>query len=419
MQTLIIGGGLIGLATAQVLAGRGEKVRVLEAREGVGLETSYANAGMLTPSMPEPWNGPGVHRHLAASLLRPSPSMQLRFRAIPSLISWGVAFLRHSTPDRFIAAIEDNYRLAVYSRDKTLSLAQSEQFAYDQLDAGTLCVFRDRNEMVERRAINEHIASFGMSFRECNRHEIVSIEPLLGDVADKLVGGFWYPDDASGDAHLYCRELARLIVVQGGEIDFNMQVSSVLEKNGIVCGVDSNRGRIDADRVVVAAGAHSPALLGPLGHSLAVKPAKGYSLTFNCGSQGILPGATIVDESSHAVVSRFGDRIRVAGTAEFDGFDKSIKQFRLDHLFSVLDGLLPQLASKLDRDSGQAWAGLRPMSVDGRPFIGPTDIRGLYINTGHGALGWTMAMGSAHLLANQILQTPAGINRQPFLPNRH
>lgn len=418
MQTLIIGGGLIGLATAQVLAGRGERVRVLEAREGVGLETSFANGGMLTPSMSEPWNGPGVYRDLAASLIRPSPSMQLRFRAIPSLISWGIAFLRNSTPDRFFAAIEDNYRLAIYSRDKTLFLAQDEQFAYDQLDAGTLCVFRDKDEMAKRRAINDHIASCGMTFRECGRDEIVSIEPLLDDVADKLVGGFWYPDDASGDAHLFCRELARTIVAQGGEIDSSMQVSSILERNGRVCGVDTNRGRIDADRVVVAAGAHSPALLGPLGHSLPVKPAKGYSLTFNCEGLGALPGAPIVDESSHAVVSRFGERIRIVGTAEFDGFDKSIRRFRLDHLFSVLEGLLPRLASKLSRDDGQAWAGLRPMSSDGRPFIGPTGIAGLYVNAGHGALGWTMAMGSAHLLTDQILQTPTEIDKQPFLPIR-
>jgi D-amino-acid dehydrogenase len=419
MQTLIIGGGLIGLATAQVLIERGEQVRVIEAREGVGLETSFANGGMLTPSMSEPWNGPGVHRDLAASLLRPSPSMQLRFRAIPSLLSWGIAFLRNSTPDHFSAAIADNYRLAIYSRDKTLSLARKEQFAYDQLDAGTLCVFRSEDEMAERRAINDHLASCGMSFRELCRDEIVATEPLLDDVADQLVGGFWYPDDASGDAHLFCRELARVVVAQGGEIDCNIQVSSIIESNGKVCGVDTNRGRIDADRVVVAAGAHSPALLKPSGHSLAVKPAKGYSLTFNCEGLGALPRAPIVDESSHAVVSPFGERIRVVGTAEFDGFDKSIKRFRLDHLFGVLDGLLPQLASKLSRDDGQAWAGLRPMSSDGRPFVGPTGIAGMYVNAGHGALGWTMAMGSAHLLVDQILHTPTEIDDQPFLPIRH
>ena len=419
MQTLVIGGGLIGLATAQVLIERGEQVRVIEAREGVGLETSFANGGMLTPSMSEPWNGPGVYRDLAASLLRPSPSMQLRFRAIPSLVWWGIAFLRNSTPDRFFAAIEDNYRLAIYSRDKTHSLAEKRKLAYDQIDAGTLCVFRDEGEMADRWAINDHLASCGMTFRELGRDDIVTIEPLLDDVADKLVGGFWYPDDASGDAHLFCRELARLIVEQGGEIDCNIQVSSILERNGKVCGVDTNRGRIDADRVVVAAGALSPALLRPLGHSLAVKPAKGYSLTFNCDGLGALPGAPIVDESSHAAVSPFGDRIRIVGTAEFDGFDKSIKRFRLDHLFGVLDGLLPQLASKLSRNDGQAWAGLRPMSSDGRPFIGPTGIAGLYVNSGHGALGWTMAMGSAHLLVDQILQLPTEIDDQPFLPIRH
>ena len=418
MQTLVIGGGLMGLATAQVLIERGEQVRVIEAREGVALETSFANGGMLTPSMSEPWNGPGVHRKLAASLLQTSPSMQLRFRAIPSLISWGIAFLRNSTPDRFFAAVADNYRLATYSRDQTHSLADEKKLVYDQLDAGTLCVFRHEDEMAERRAINDHLATHGMTFRELGRDDIVTTEPLLDDVADKLVGGFWYPEDASGDAHLFCRELARLVVEQGGEIDCNMQVSAILERSGKVCGIDTNRGRIDADSVVVAAGAHSPALLESAGLLLAVKPAKGYSLTFECNGLGALPGAPIVDESSHAVVSPFGDRIRIVGTAEFDGFDKSIRPFRLDHLFSVLEGLLPKLAAKLGREDGQAWAGLRPMSSDGRPFIGPTGIAGLYVNAGHGALGWTMAMGSAHLLVDQILQTPTAIDAMPFLPTR-
>ena len=418
MQTLIIGGGIIGLATAQVLVERGENVRVLEAREGVGLETSFANGGMLTPSLSEPWNGPGVHRHLAASLFRSGASMQLRLRAIPSLMSWGVAFLKNSTAKRFYAATEDNYRLAVYSRDKTLALTEKLELDYDLLDSGTLCLFQNPQQTAERQAICDHLAKLGLRSRSIDRGEIDEIEPTLKDRADKYTGAIWFPDDALGDAHLFCKELAREIVAGGGEIDTGMRVSKLIRDRAGILGVDTNRGRIDAQRIIIAAGAHSPALLRSVACSLAVKPAKGYSLTFDCTELGDLPGVAILDAASHSAVSRFGERLRVVGTADFAGFDKSIAQSRVDQLFVVLESLLPGMAAKVDRGAGQAWAGLRPMSSDGRPFIGAGNIEGLFINAGHGALGWTMAMGSAHLLADQMTGRPVEIDCNPFLASR-
>ena len=418
MQTLIIGGGIIGLATAQVLVERGENVHVLEAREGVGLETSFANGGLLTPSLPEPWNGPGVHRHLAASLFRSSASMQLRFRAIPSLMSWGVAFLRNSTANRFYAATEDNYRLAVYSRDKTRALTEKLELDYDLLDSGTLYLFQDAEAMAERQAICDHLATLGLTSRNIDRDEIREIEPTLKDCADKFSGAIWFPDDAIGDAHLFCKELARTVVAGGGEIDTGMRVSKLICDRAGALGVDTNRGRIDAQRIIIAAGVHRPALLRSVACSLAVKPAKGYSLTFDCTDLGDLPDVAIVDGAAHSAISRFGRRIRIVGTADFAGFDKSISQSRVDQLFAVLESSLPALAAKVDRGAGQVWAGLRPMSNDGRPFIGAGNIEGLFINVGHGALGWTMAMGSAHLLADQILDRATEIDVNPFLASR-
>ena len=419
MQTLIIGGGLIGLATARTLLERGQGVRVLEAHDGVGLETSFANAGMLTPSMPEPWNGPGVHRHLAASLFRTSHSMQIRWRMIPSLARWGMSFLRNSTATRFYAAVEDNYRLATYSYDKTLALTERLGLEFDLRDAGTLSLFQNAKHMEERRSICNRLHGLGMNSREVDRDEIVELEPSLADVVHKYVGGIRLPDDASGDAHLFCRELAQAIIARGGEIDTGIRVSGLLVRSGKMVGVDTNRGRIDAERVVVAAGARSPELLRIVGRLLPVKPAKGYSLTFDCKDLGNLPGVTIVDESSHVVVLRFGTRVRVVCAAEFAGFDKSISSLRVDHLFAALTSLLPRLAAGVDREAAQAWAGLRPISADGRPHIGAAGVDGLFVNSGHGALGWTMAMGSAHLLADLILGIPTEIDHRPFLPFRH
>jgi D-amino-acid dehydrogenase len=220
-----------------------------------------------------------VHRHLAASLFRGSSSMQLRFRAIPSLISWGVAFLRNSTASRFYAATEDNYRLAVYSRDKTFALTERLELDYELLDSGTLCLFQNPQQIAERQAICEYLARHGLTYRTLGLDEIGEIEPTLKDIADRFTSAIWFPDDAIGDAHLFCTELARSIVAGGGEIDTGLRVSRLICNNGRVSGVDSNRGRIDADRIVIAAGVHSPALLRSVGSSLAVKPAKGYSLT--------------------------------------------------------------------------------------------------------------------------------------------
>jgi len=419
MQTLIIGGGLIGLATAQVLVERGEDVRVLEAREGVGLETSFANGGMLTPSLPEPWNGPGIHKRLASSLFGANHSMQVRWRTLPSLARWGIAFLRNSTSSRFYAAVEDNYRLAEYSRARTLALIERFGERYELLDTGTLCVYRSADRMTERRAICAFLADLGMSYREIGPDEISAIEPALNAVKGDLAGGLWLPGDAIGDAHLFCRELAHEVLAGKGEIDAGIQVTGLVVRNGVLTGVDTDRGRIDAKRVVVAAGVRSPELMRTVGVSMPVRPAKGYSLTFDCEGIAGLPGVAVLAEELHAVISPFGERIRVVGSAAFAGFDKSIPSTQMDRLFGVLESLLPGLAPALNRDTAQSWAGLRPMSSDGRPIIGATGIDGLYINGGHGALGWTMAMGSAHLLADQLLGAPPAIDHQPFLPGRH
>jgi D-amino-acid dehydrogenase len=418
MPTLVIGAGLSGLATAQVLAERGAAVRVLEAREGVALETSYANAGMLTPSMPEPWNGPGVYRDLAASLIGSQQSMRVRWRTLPSLARWGLSFLRNSSAPRYQAAVRDNYALASYSREKTLALVDHFGSRYALLDTGTLCVSRSAGDLAARRDLCTMLERHGLCWREVGREELVALEPALADVAERLSGGIWLPDDAVGDAQLFCRELAREVTAGGGHIDTRIAVSGLVVRNGSIAGVDTSHGRIDAQRVVVAAGARSPGILRHAGLSLPVKPAKGYSLTFDCRNVDGVPGVALVDEAAHAVITPFADRFRVVGFAEFAGFDRSIATSRMDTLYAALESLLPGLAAKVDRAAARPWCGFRPMSSDGRPHVGATGIGGLFLNAGHGALGWTMAMGSAHLLADLVFGDEPAIDARPFQPLR-
>jgi D-amino-acid dehydrogenase len=340
--------------------------------------------------------------------------MKLRLRAIPSLLTWGVGFLRNSSNRRYLSATLDNYRLARYSLEKTLRVTGERNFKYDFSDHGTLCIFQDAAPMAERRQVGRHLADLGLAMQELDVDQVVDREPLLAPIRERLVGGIWFPDDARGDAHLFCRELAVAIVAAGGEIRTDTIVSGLSRANGRINGVIVGGELVPADRVVVAAGSYSPKLLASVGQSVAVKPAKGYSITADASELGPLPNTAVVDDSSHAVITAFGSRLRVCGTAEFTGFDKRLTRERVDNLFRVLESVFPELAARVDGEKIEAWAGLRPMSNDGRPFIGAGAVEGLYINTGHGALGWTMAMGSANVLADLICGKTPETDHLPF-----
>ena len=413
---LIIGGGLIGLATARALLDAGQPVVVLEAREGVGLETSFANGGMLTPSLPEPWNSPGVGRQLFKALFDPRAPVRFQPGALPSLLGWGLRFLRHSGARSYIASSMANYRLCRYSVDQTLELTERRGLDYELSKHGTLCVFDSHEELEDRWRLCEVLAGVGMTAKKVDCSQIAEYEPALAPVAERYAGGILLPDEARGDAHLFCRALADSITVDGGEIRTNSPVSAIAVRKGKVSGVQTGTTFVPAERVILAAGPHSPGLLAPFGIACRVKPARGYSITFDSGSADDLPLRSILDESAHAVVGAYGSRLRIVGFAEFAGFDASIPEVRIDELRRILGKVLPGIGIPADADSVSAWAGLRPMSCDGRPIIGPTRVRGLYLNTGHGALGWTMAVGSGLLLADLIADRRPAIDPAPFLP---
>lgn len=418
MRTIVVGGGLLGLCTASALVNRGEDVLVLEAREDVGLEASFANGGMLTPSLPEPWNGPGVLKQLMKSLIDPAAAVKLNMREIPSLIGWGLDFLVHSTAEHHHAAAADNYRLARYSLGLTLDAGRRFGLDCDLAEGGSLCIFTDAAGAEARLEACRRLSAHGVAARVCSSEEVAQIEPALAPIAAQLAGGIWLPDDARGDAHRFCTQLAAAIVGQGAELRTDTRVTALLSAEGRMTGVSTPAGRLPAQNVIVAAGTATPHLLQTLGEALAVQPAKGYSITVNEMERSRLPRVTIVDDQSHTVFAALGNRLRVAGTAEFAGFDTTLPPARVQNLFRSLHAVLPELSADVDRRRVEAWAGLRPLSSDGRPFIGPGRTRGLWLNTGHGALGWTMAMGSGELLADQLTGRSTAIDPTPFLPAR-
>ncbi|MCZ6869668.1 MAG: D-amino acid dehydrogenase [Gammaproteobacteria bacterium] len=419
MKNLIVGGGLLGLCTAHALVSRGEEVMLLERQKDAGDETSFANGGMLTPSMADPWNSPGVGWHVLRSIGDDSAPMLVRPQAFPSLISWGIEFLRHSVRSRYERATRASYALATYSLDETRKLRESLGLEYAVGTRGTMKVFRDQKTMRAPLALARMLEQQGMSYRVLDRAQVLEVEPQLEPIADELVGGLHFTGDESGDAHLFCRALAEDVGTRGANLRFGVEVKRLIANNGKVSGVETKEGGFTAERVIVAAGSYSTPLLKAVGLHLPVRPAKGYSITIDGSELDCdLPTIPVVDQGLHAAVTPLGQRIRVAGTAEFTGFDTQIRLARIQNLLALLEGLYPEIAVRMNRERIDPWAGLRPMSADGLPFIGSAHLQGLYLNTGHGALGWSQAMGSGKLLADLICGESPEIDSAPYRADR-
>lgn len=399
MKAIIIGSGLIGTTSAYFLARRGWEVTVLDRQEGPGLETSFANGSLLTPSMPEPWNSPGSWRVLLASIGRSDSPLKLHLKVLPHLGSWGTEFLRNSTPARYQRNTIKNLKLALHSLEVLASLRRETGIEYGAASRGTLRVIRDAAALERALAWGEKLrAASGLAFRRLSADDIVAMEPALAPIGGQLAGGIHYPVDEIGNAYKFCVGLAELARRSGVEFRFGTPVSAIEVRQGNVTAVVSGQTRLTADRYIVAAGSYSPILLKALGLRVPVRPAKGYSITFEHPRLNPPLGLPICDDDFHAVVVPLEGVIRVAGTAEFAGYDLSLPEARIQNLLRLVRQVLP--AGSFARSQAKPWCGLRPMSVDGVPIIGPTPIGNLWINTGHGPLGWTMAAGSGQLLTD-------------------
>jgi D-amino-acid dehydrogenase len=415
---IVVGGGLAGVATAYELVRRGHETTLIERHQGVGLEASYANGALLTPAMAEPWNAPGVHRLLAASLFDPHSAMKLRLSAIPSLMGWGVRFLACSNPERHEAATKASFVLAKYSVGRTGNLSTELGLTYDARAVGTLKIFRTIAAMETALAVASKLAPLGLRFEVLNGNEAVAAEPALVEIRSQIAAALRFPDDESGDARQFCEQLAEAFRKAGGTLRTDARVSALSIERGTVSGVMVGKHLEYGDGVIVTAGNASAALLRPAGVSVPIRPVKGYTLTFDASRIEGGPMIPIIDDGLHAAIVPLGSRLRVAGTAEFAGEDLHLVAERVENLITLLNTILPRIAQQLSRSSAQPWVGLRPMSADGLPFIGPTRTSGLYINAGHGHLGWTHSVGSACLLADIIDGKNPDIDPSPYSPLR-
>jgi D-amino-acid dehydrogenase len=418
MRVVVIGAGLAGITTAWELSHRGHEVTVLEAKEGVARETSFANGALLTSSMADPWNAPGVHRILAASLFSATSPMKLRMRAIPSLLTWGWRFLRNSSHARYRAATIASFRLAHYSLGKTSELREGLGLHYEALTGGTIKLFRSRKAMAHALSLAQLLKPLGLNFSVLDPNGLRALEPALAPIEHTLAGGLYFPDDQGGDPLKFCEALCHQMKRHGAVVHFHSRVTGFALNNGKIRAVRTQDAEYAADVVVLAAGVMTGALLRHFGMSLPIQPAKGYTVTFDISQMQGRPVLPIVDDELHAAVVPIGERLRIAGTAEFAGMDKSLPAARIDNLLNLLGAIYPDIAAQVHGVQLEAWAGLRPMSADGLPFIGQTRIAGLFVNAGHGHLGWTSAVGSAHLVSDLIAKHSPAIDPEPYRVTR-
>ncbi|HET6718215.1 MAG TPA: D-amino acid dehydrogenase [Rhodocyclaceae bacterium] len=407
MKIIVLGSGVIGTTTAYYLARAGAEVVVVDRQDGAALETSFANAGQVSPGYSTPWAAPGIPLKGLKWLFQRHAPLAIRPDGTLHQARWMAAMLRNCTVSRYAVNKERMMRVAEYSRDCLRQLRDDTGIAYEQRRGGTLQLFRTAAQLDAVQRDTAVLDECGVPYELLDRDGVARVEPGLAHARDRLIGGLRLPNDETGDCHLFTQALAEKARQLGVQFRFGKAVSRLSVAGGRVNGVvlaGEQEEVLSADRYVLAFGSYSRELLQPLGLDLPVYPVKGYSLTIPLRDPSRAPVSTVLDETYKIALTRFDQRIRVGGMAELGGYDLKLNPRRRATLEMVVSDLFPGG----DLAQAEFWTGLRPMTPDGTPIIGGTAYGNLFLNTGHGTLGWTMACGSGQLLADQLTgRTPA------------
>ena len=403
MKVLILGAGVVGVSSAWYLSKAGHEVTVVDRQPDAGLETSFANGGQISVSHAEPWSNPHAPKRALSWMGREDAPLLFRLRWDPALFDWSWRFLRECTPGRTRENIRDIVRLALYSRDELGILREETGIQNDHLQRGILHVYTDQKEFEAAIEASRTMREFGCERYPVDADKCVEIEPALRASRSILVGGDYTVADESGDAALFTQNLARICRERGVLFHYEATAERLATDGGCIDSVHirsaGGRETLRADAYVLALGSYTPLLLRPLGIRLPVYPAKGYSATVPLSGDSVAQTVAMTDDGHKLVFSRLGNRLRVAGTAEFNGYNTELNQVRCQALMRRTHQLFPEL-----RPAGEAefWCGLRPSTPSNVPFIGRTKLSNLYLNTGHGTLGWTMACGAGKALADIV-----------------
>ncbi len=399
MRVVILGAGVIGVTTAWYLSQAGHEVTVLERQTGPALETSFANAGEISPGYASPWAGPGIPAKAMKWLLMRHAPLIIQPRPDLAKIKWVAQMLMNCTAGAYAINKSRMVRLAEYSRDCLKDLRADTGISYDERTQGTLQLFRTQKQVDAAYKDIKVLKADGVPFEVLDPSACVAAEPGLAPNLSKIAGGLRLPGDETGDCFKFTNTLADMAKAAGVTFRYGVQIIRLEREGDRIAAVITSEGRITADSFVVALGSYSPKMVAAFGMKLPVYPVKGYSITVPIIDEGRAPVSTIMDESYKIAITRLGSRIRVGGMAEISGFNNILHDRRRETLqFSVED----LFGGAGDQSRASYWSGLRPMTPDGTPIIGRSTLPNLFLNTGHGTLGWTMAAGSGRVLADMV-----------------
>lgn len=407
MRIMVLGGGVVGVTTAYQLLKDGHEVVLVERRTGVAEETSWGNAGMIAPGHSFVWSSPRAPMILLKSLFLKDQALRFRASADPRLWSWSLQFLAQCTHARARLNTLRKHRLCLYSQQVLHDTLAEAEIEYDRLARGILYFYRSEERLAAGVEHMKILSDDGQETEVLDRAGVLKLEPSLAAGGGEIAGGIYCPTDETGDCNKFTGGLAAYCTGKGAEFRLGTDVVRIDADGDRITGVATSMGYLTADAYVLALGNYAPVFARRLGIPLSVYPIKGYSLTIPVGNHQAGPMVGSVDEDNLVAISRFGDRVRVTATAEFAGYDTSHKPEDFSFMLGVVRGLYPDGA---DYERAEGWAGLRPMTPEGTPRFGQRKYRNLWINAGHGHMGWTMSHASARITADLI----AG--REPAIP---
>ena len=399
MKIVILGGGVVGVTTAYQLQRDGHDVEILERNGLTAAGTSWGNAGMIAPGHSFVWSSPNAPMILLKSLFLKDQALRFRLSTDPRLYSWSWLFLRECTSEKARRNTLLKHRLAAYSQRILDEVVTAEAIDYDRSTRGILYFHRSQKALDAGVEHMKLLEGDGQKIEILDRRGVLSVDPALAAAGDDICGAIYCPTDETGDPAKFTRALADKIVERGGRIRTGVTILGVETAGDAVMRVATDKGAVDADAYVLALGSETPLIARKIGLNLPIYPIKGYSLTIPIGNRPHPPSVASVDEHNLVAISRFGDRIRVTATAEFAGYDTRHKPGDFAFMKRVTESLYPEGG---DYDRAEMWAGLRPMTPTNLPLFGRRTYRNLYLNSGHGHIGWTMSHGSARITADLI-----------------
>jgi D-amino-acid dehydrogenase len=400
MKILVLGSGVIGVTTAYQLAKRGHEVSVVDRRDGSAAECSFANGGQLSYAHVEPWASPALLPKIPKWLMKKDSPLVFHLSADPAMWCWTMKFLACCNSKKARESTINMMRLSLYSKECLKEIDAETSVQYSKISKGTLHTFKDEAMMQANIKQAEFQKTLGCDYKVLNsRKECEALEPSLKYSPSDIIGGLYFPVDETGDVHEFSKNLSHILTDKGVQFHCGTNIISILTDGDKITGVETDKGVLTADKYVVCLGATSSVLLKKIGVPVPIYPMKGYSISINITNMDKTPEIGITDQSNKIVFSRLGNILRVAGTAEFAGYDDSITKSRIDTLKKMAKESFPEGG---DIDNALPWACLRPSTPDGSPIIGETKYKNLFLNTGHGTLGWTLSCGSAKAAADII-----------------